>query len=159
FGQYRLLTFDRDPQTRDPTVEIAHEALIRNWKRLGEWLAEDRAGLRLHRHLTEAAQAWARLERDPGELYRGTRLAPASEWAEAHGEVLNPLERAFLETSQGLARQVEAEREAQRQRELEAAQKLAEAEKKRAEVQTRANRRLRGLAAGLLVFLVAAVAS
>jgi energy-coupling factor transporter ATP-binding protein EcfA2 len=34
FGQYRLLTFDRDPVTRGPTVEVAHEALIREWDRL-----------------------------------------------------------------------------------------------------------------------------
>ena len=31
FGRYRLLTFDRDDATRSPTVEVAHEALIRRW--------------------------------------------------------------------------------------------------------------------------------
>ena len=35
FGAARLLTFDRDPQSRQPTVEIAHEALIATWDRLG----------------------------------------------------------------------------------------------------------------------------
>ena len=34
FGIYRLLTLDRDPLTRGPTVEIAHEALLREWGRL-----------------------------------------------------------------------------------------------------------------------------
>src|SRR5690606_8544787 len=29
YGQYRLLTFDKDPASREPTVEVAHEALIR----------------------------------------------------------------------------------------------------------------------------------
>ena len=28
FGKFRLLTFDNDPTTRAPTVEVAHEALI-----------------------------------------------------------------------------------------------------------------------------------
>ena len=34
FGDARLLAFDHDPVTREPTVEVAHEALIRNWPRL-----------------------------------------------------------------------------------------------------------------------------
>jgi len=42
FGRHRLLTFDRDPVTRGPTVEVAHEALIREWGRLRMWLDEDR---------------------------------------------------------------------------------------------------------------------
>ena len=36
-------------------MEVAHEALIREWPTLREWLEEDREGLRVHRHLTEAA--------------------------------------------------------------------------------------------------------
>ena len=34
FGRHRLLSFDRDPATREPTVEIAHEALLGAWDRL-----------------------------------------------------------------------------------------------------------------------------
>jgi WD40 repeat protein/serine/threonine protein kinase/DNA-binding SARP family transcriptional activator len=140
--------------TAEDSVEVAHEALIREWPLLRQWLDENREGLYLHRHLTEAAQAWAKLNRDPGELYRGARLAQASEWAQSHAEAMNALERDFLAASQELARQREAEREAQRQRELEAAQKLAETEQRRAEEQGQANRRLRQRAlflAGALV--------
>ncbi|MCL4299437.1 MAG: protein kinase [Anaerolineae bacterium] len=140
--------------TGEDSVEVAHEALIREWPLLRQWLDENREGLYLHRHLTEAAQAWEKLNRDPGELYRGARLGHASEWAQSHAEEMNVLERDFLAASQELARQHEAEREAQRQRELEAAQKLAEAEQRRAEEQGQANRRLRQRAiflAGALV--------
>jgi WD40 repeat protein/DNA-binding SARP family transcriptional activator len=129
--------------TSEDAVEVAHEALIREWPTLRGWLEEDREGLRIHRHLTEAAQEWEHLNREPGELYRGARLAMASEWAAEHADELNPLEREFLEASQELARREEAEREAQRQRELEAAQKLAESERRRAEEQARATRRLK----------------
>ena len=111
----RLITLAED------TAEVAHEALIREWPALRQWLSEDREGLRLHRHLTEAAEAWAELERDPGELYRGARLAQAVEWAEAHPDDLNALEREFLQASQAQAEREAVEREAQRQRELEAA--------------------------------------
>ncbi len=61
----RLVTTDQN------AAEVAHEALIREWPTLRGWLEEDREGLRLHRHLTEAAQEWDDLGRDPGGLYRG----------------------------------------------------------------------------------------
>jgi WD40 repeat protein/class 3 adenylate cyclase len=148
------------PRVHEGTVEVAHEALIREWPVLRGWLEEDREGLRIHRHVTEAAVEWERLERDPGELYRGARLATAGEWADGHAGELNPLERAFLEASQETARREEKEREAQRQRELAAAQKVAETERKRAEEQTRATRRFRWLAGVLaVVFLLAAAAA
>jgi DNA-binding SARP family transcriptional activator/WD40 repeat protein len=94
-------------------VEVAHEALIREWPRLRGWLDEDREGLRIHRHLTEAAQAWAGLDKDPGELYRGGRLVQAMEWSDEQRPELNPLESEYLGASQALAEQREAEREAQ----------------------------------------------
>ncbi len=112
--------------TAEKTVEVAHEALIREWPTLREWLAADREGLRLHRQLTEAAQEWELLERDAGALYRGARLSQALEWAMAHPRSLSAMEQDFLEASRGAAGQEQVEREAQRQRELEAAQKLAE---------------------------------
>jgi WD40 repeat protein/class 3 adenylate cyclase len=146
--------------TVEGTVEVAHEALIREWPALRGWLDEDREGLRIHRHLTEAAMDWEALDREPGELYRGARLVTAGEWAVGHADELNPLERAFLDASQEMARREEEEREAQRLRELEAARKVAEAERNRAEEQARATRRFRRLAAVLaVVFLLAAAAA
>jgi WD40 repeat protein len=147
----RLITAGED------TVEVAHEALIREWPLLRRWLDEDREGLRTHRHLTESAQEWERLDRDPGELYRGARLAAAGEWAEAQLSLMNPLEREFLEASKELAWRREAEREERRQRELEAAQRLAASESRRAEEQTRAAGRLRRralLLAGAMVIAI-----
>jgi WD40 repeat protein/transcriptional regulator with XRE-family HTH domain len=124
--------------TGEDAVEVAHEALIREWPTLRQWLAEDRESLRLHRHLTEAAQEWERLNRDPGALHRGVRLAQAAEWAEwsGHGEELNALEREFLTASKALAEREAAEREAQHQRELEAARKLAEEAEARRKAET-----------------------
>jgi WD40 repeat protein/class 3 adenylate cyclase len=139
----RTLAGARLITTGEETVEVAHEALIREWPRLRGWLEEDREGLRIHRHLTDAAGEWERLGREPGELYRGARLAAAGEWAQEQGEVLNPLEREFLAASQELAEREVAEREAQRQRELEAARALAAEQERRAEEQAQAAGRLR----------------
>ncbi|MFI9818001.1 nSTAND1 domain-containing NTPase [Saccharothrix variisporea] len=88
----RLVVLDRD------TVELAHEALIHRWPRLRDWITEDRAGLRVQRMLTDAARVWESFDRDPGALYRGTRLALAREWA-AGGAELTAAERSFLDAS------------------------------------------------------------
>jgi len=120
----RLVTLSED------TAEVAHEALIREWPTLREWLNQDREGLQLHRRLTEATHEWELLERDNGVLYRGAQLAQAREWAALHPNALNTMEKAFIEASDALEQNEIAEREAQRQRELEAAQKLAETERR-----------------------------
>ena len=109
----RLITLNED------SAEVAHEALIREWERLHEWLMEDREGLLVHRHLTEAAREWAGLGGDAGALYRGARLAQAREWAAANDERLNTAERAFLAASLEQEQHEALEREAQRRRELE----------------------------------------
>ena len=71
----RLLTTSGEPEAGEAWVEVAHEALIRHWPRLRGWLDEDRADLRVHRRLMDAAAEWQRLEQDDGSLYRGIRLA------------------------------------------------------------------------------------
>jgi serine/threonine protein kinase/DNA-binding winged helix-turn-helix (wHTH) protein len=100
YGGARLLTFDRDPATREPTVEIAHEALIREWPRLRGWLDDDRETLRTHRHLSAATTAWIERQRDPAELYRGARLETAAHLS-ADRVALNDDERAFIRASIG----------------------------------------------------------
>ncbi|MCB9009989.1 MAG: hypothetical protein H6656_21900, partial [Ardenticatenaceae bacterium] len=94
-----LLSAARLVTTDEATAEVTHEALIREWPTLRRWLDENRDGLRLHRHLTESAQEWQQLNRDPGELYRGARLEQAQEWATQHDDELNDLEREFLAVS------------------------------------------------------------
>jgi WD40 repeat protein len=86
----RLVTLDTD------TVEIAHEALIRGWPALREWLTEDRETLRAHRQLTDAAAEWERHDRDESLLYRGARLAA---WQDRPDNRLNDAEHAFLTAS------------------------------------------------------------
>ena len=136
-AEARLITLGED------TAEVAHEALIREWPTLREWLNRDREGLQLHRHLTEATHEWEVLDRETSVLYRGSRLAQANEWAAINPLALNAQENAFLEASNRQAHFEEQEREAQLQRELEAAQKLAETERSRAEEQVHSASRLR----------------
>jgi WD40 repeat protein len=87
----RLLTVS------DGAVEVAHEALVREWPRLRGWLDEDVHGRRLHRQISDAARAWDADARDAGGLYRGARLASALDWAAGHESELDATERAFLD--------------------------------------------------------------
>ena len=133
----RLVTVD------EGNAEVAHEALLREWPLLREWLSEDREGLRTHRQLTDASREWLSMGRDESALFRGARLATAREWAAANTSALNELEHTFLAASTELEQREEVEREEQRQRELEVAQRAADAERLRAEEQTSSARRLR----------------
>ncbi len=115
------------------SVEVAHEALLREWPRLREWIEEDTEGRRLRRHITQAATGWDVAERDQGELYRGARLAAALDWSTGHAFELNELERQFVTESRDASQQ----------------------ESRRAR---RTNRRLRALLAGVAALLASAVA-
>ncbi|TAH49077.1 MAG: hypothetical protein EYC68_18255 [Chloroflexota bacterium] len=139
--------------TSEQGVEVAHEALIREWGTLREWLNQDRDGLRVHRHLTDAAHEWQLLERDAGALYRGAHLAQARDWAQANPDALNEQERAFLKASEENEEREARERAEQQQRELLAAQNLAETQSRAAK---QLRRRAVFLAGALLVALVLA---
>ncbi|MBN1991575.1 MAG: protein kinase [Anaerolineae bacterium] len=155
----RLITTSRDADTGWEYVDVAHEALIRGWTRLRQWIDRDRESLRTHRRLTEAAAEWERFDHDASYLYRGARLAEAEEWGQAHSGELNVLEQQFLQASVQLRDQELLALEARRQRELEQAQALAKAERRRAEEQARATRRLRRLALALAVVFLLALAA
>jgi formylglycine-generating enzyme required for sulfatase activity len=62
----RLLVTSRDPGSEQEIVEVAHEALIRSWQRLRQWLQEDRDDLHQRREVARAAAAWEAL----GESHR-----------------------------------------------------------------------------------------
>ncbi len=64
----RILTEARLVTAAQDEVEVAHEALIREWPTLRDWLNENREGLRRQRQLTEDAHEWEKLGRDPGPL-------------------------------------------------------------------------------------------
>ncbi|MBV8301213.1 MAG: hypothetical protein JOY68_04760, partial [Candidatus Dormibacteraeota bacterium] len=124
----RLLTIS------EGSVEVAHEALLREWPRLQGWLDEDREGQRLHAHLIAAASDWDSRGRDTADLYRGARLSAALDWTATHTPELNERERDFVTRSRE-----QSQREVARQR--------------------RQNRRLRSLLAGVAALLIVAIAA
>ena len=99
YGSFRLLSFDHDPVTRGPTVEVAHEALIRQWPRYRDWIDGQRDALLLERRLEVATREWEENERDASFLLGGGRLEQHQQWAETSGLRLTTAEREFLDHS------------------------------------------------------------
>lgn len=133
------LARDRLVSVGEGHVEVAHEALFREWPRLRGWLNDDATGRAIQRRLALAATEWDAEGREPTGLWRGTRLQSGLEVAAARPDELTHVEVDFLEEGR-LA--VEAEEQA------------AEL---RASATARQNRRLRWLLVGAAVFLVLAV--
>ena len=96
-----MLSRDRDPETREPTVEIAHDALLGAWERLRGWIAAAEEDLRTQHRLARAARDWAEAGRDPSFLLHGARLERLVAWREEAGLALTPVERGLLEESLG----------------------------------------------------------
>ena len=90
-------------------VEVAHEALFREWPRLREWLAADADARAVQRRLVAAAQEWAAGGREEVDLWRGARLAAASDFLLAHPDEVTQTERSFVE--RGVAREDAESRE------------------------------------------------
>jgi len=135
FAAHRLLSFDRDPDTREPTVEIAHEALLTAWERLRSWIDGARDDLRTRAALSASAAEWESSGRDESFLVRGNRLDHLSDWSERATVELSPADRTYLAAS--LDRRT-SEREAEDAR---AGRELA--------LQRRSVRRMRALVAVL----------
>ena len=129
FGRSRLLSFDRDPLTRGATVEVAHEAILRRWARLGEWLAESRGDVRLQRLLGLAAAEWLATGQEVSFLLTGARLAQYEGWIQTSSLTLTPDEKAFLDASIAGRERLAAEEQLRQQRELQTVQKLAQTER------------------------------
>ena len=154
-----LVRVARGESGSEAQVEMAHEALVRNWPRLVDWLDEERMTLRQRHRLTAAAEQWQRLGKDPAALRRGVLLAEALQYDD-----LNPVEAEFVKASQDAEEAAERQKEAVRQRELDDARRIAEVEKRRAEEQEQAARRLRLgnriiTAVGVVAFILAIAAA
>jgi WD40 repeat protein/serine/threonine protein kinase len=99
YADYRLLTLDNEPGTRAPTIELAHEAILREWERLRNWLNASRDEIRLQRQLAYAADEWHDAKQDTSFLLSGSRLETFEKWAASTGLALTPDERAYLTAS------------------------------------------------------------
>ncbi|MEM7113490.1 MAG: hypothetical protein AAF614_13720 [Chloroflexota bacterium] len=109
--QARLIHLTTGLRPEDDQVEVAHEALVRNWRRLIAWLEDERSQLRQRQRLALEAQKWNSLQQDPAALLRGTLLREALTYKD-----LNELETEYVQTSlQVIEQQRQAEEERREQ--------------------------------------------
>ncbi|NET05001.1 MAG: CHAT domain-containing protein [Symploca sp. SIO2B6] len=95
----RLVVTNRNQSHGIETVEIAHEALIKSWGRLEQWMLLDGAFRRWQEQLRTARGQWENSDFDEGALLRGKPLSDAEDWQQKRREELSDSERVFIKLS------------------------------------------------------------
>jgi DNA-binding SARP family transcriptional activator/ABC-type glycerol-3-phosphate transport system substrate-binding protein/energy-coupling factor transporter ATP-binding protein EcfA2 len=113
----RLLTVGRDERTGQPTVEVAHEAVFREWPRCQRWIENAKADIRALGELERAAADWVGADRSPDYLLKGSRLRLYEDWAERTELGTTAGAAGFVEASLKARRDEEEAEEARRSRE------------------------------------------
>jgi serine/threonine protein kinase len=91
----RLLTINQD--VNGATLEVSHEALLREWPRLAEWIREAGEDIRLQQTISSDVAEWERRGKPRDRLYRGTQLKESLTWLEHN--IASSSEAAFLRAS------------------------------------------------------------
>ena len=123
-GRSFLTPLARVPLTSRSIIDVSHESLMRGWKRLIGWASAERQAAGMYARVSQAAAWWregsAGLWRNP-ELELGLRwrreARPTAAWARRYRESFDQA-MEFLDRSEQEQRHVEAEREAERRKQL-----------------------------------------
>jgi hypothetical protein len=81
------------------TVEVVHEALIKNWSTLRQWMSADRDFRSWQERLRAAIQQWQEAQQDEGALLRGVPLVVAESWLQKRSKEMSSGEREFIQKS------------------------------------------------------------
>jgi len=94
----RLVVTSRNSEDIE-TVEVVHEALIKNWGTLRQWMTTDRDFRSWQERLRAAMQQWQEAQQDKEALLRGVPLVVAESWLQKRSEELSSGEREFIQNS------------------------------------------------------------
>jgi hypothetical protein len=155
-----------DVPLKDTTViDLSHESLMRVWTRLRDWVDDEAKSVGIFRRLSESAALW---REGKSGFYRDPELSIARAWVESSRPNATWAEQydgnfegamAFLQASSDAAQEENRAHEAARQRELEQARALAEAERQRAKQQAQFAARLKWFVRGLGLVAMMALAA
>ena len=95
FTRERLLVSGGDGD--QALLEVAHEALLRNWPRLADWIEERFDDFRLLRQVRQETAEWDHRGQDEAHLWRHERLQPVYAMIERLQPKLSDIEQAFIE--------------------------------------------------------------
>ncbi|BAY18226.1 pentapeptide repeat-containing protein [Anabaenopsis circularis NIES-21] len=100
--EVRFLATFFDEQSGE-MIEVAHEAMIRNWGQLQEWLNECQENLRKKRKIEQAAEEWADFGKSKEYVLQGRSLRDAREFMQAQKDyretALSSLAKEFVMAS------------------------------------------------------------
>lgn len=132
----RIIQSDQDkaskfpPSSEQVTVEVAHEALIREWSRLKNWLNEDRGFYLWRQQLDQAIKDYDEHDKQTAYLLQGPQLK------EAEGKLSSPMpeplsaqQASFIHTSLDERDRLEREEKAAEEKRLQEKQELEERER------------------------------
>jgi energy-coupling factor transporter ATP-binding protein EcfA2 len=97
----------------EDTVEVVHEALIREWGTLRKWINANREFRTWQERLKVGLREWKNSNHDSGALLRGVPLTVASDWLHKRAEEMTQEERDFIQVS-GQQRDREKQQEKRR---------------------------------------------
>jgi len=112
--QARLVVTGR--QEPEDTVEVVHEALIREWGTLREWINATRDFRTWQERLKVALREWKNNNHDSGALLRGVPLNVAEDWLQKRADEMTQEEQDFIQVS---VQQREREKEEEESRQQE----------------------------------------
>ncbi|MBR8840754.1 MAG: PD40 domain-containing protein [Stigonema ocellatum SAG 48.90 = DSM 106950] len=116
----RLVVTGRDEKSGEDTVEVVHEALIREWLTLREWMNANRQFRVWQERLKVLMLEWKNSNHDSGALLRGVPLGVAQEWLHKRSSEMTLLEQDFISVStQQHSREIE-EQSRRRRRSIQA---------------------------------------
>jgi len=122
----RLVVTSVNTNTGQQELEVAHEALIRYWPTLQQWLDESRANLRVSEGVRQAAQTWEEGQKHSDLLqHRGSQLEQATELLASPYFAVNELEAQYIKACEALQTRLIEEKEQQRQREIQYFRRMA----------------------------------
>jgi WD40 repeat protein/serine/threonine protein kinase len=99
FVEKRLLVADTDPQG-EVTVRVAHEALLREWQRVKEWLTENREFLRMRDRLDSSLKLWLSRGKQKDDLLEpGLHLAEGEKLVKDFGTSLSREQTDYISAS------------------------------------------------------------
>jgi WD40 repeat protein len=111
----RLVVTSRNGADRE-TVEVVHEALIRNWGELRGWMEIDRVFRAWQERLRVMMGQWEKMQQDKGALLRGLPLMEAESWLQQRVDEISLSEQIFIETS--IAQQAREQKEQTKRRQV-----------------------------------------
>jgi WD domain, G-beta repeat len=137
-GEENRLVVTSAPAPHHETAEVVHEALIRNWPRLIEWVNSDRAFLSWLHQLKPRVDERREHPEDEGTLLRGGPLAVAEEWLDRRRDEISEDERAYIQASIALRKKEKRDAEEALEREQARLAEIAAAQAQTMRLQQRA---------------------